>query len=479
MPDRVRLNIPSEPRALSLVEATCERYGEMLELPPDEASTLRRLVCDAVRFTLEHAYPNDPSGQVEISLDLASGAVHVDVHDWGRPIAAGGDGVGALPPGLAELAGEAHDLRLLNLGIDGKRITFGLPVSAALDTGPDAHEYESPPEPPAGEDLRERLEIRPAGPEDAEAISQLLYANYHLSYGHPDFYRPRWVADELAEGRLVSTLAVLEGEIVGHHAVMLEEGSASAETGASVVHPAFRGLGIFTKLANESLRRSMELGLDALWGRALTVHPYSQRAARARGYRETGLMLGHVPARMEIEGIEGAQAGKRTASILVLRPLRPSPRAPVLPARYENLLREAYANAGLELEPDAEPAPPPAEPIAVTEEASRNSALIRVCAWEEKAVVHALRQELARHHDVIYVDLDLSTGAATADALELLNREGFFYAGLVACGMHGHDYVRLQLLNTENIELERIICDSEAARRLLEAVRADRARVEA
>lgn len=64
--------------------------------------------------------------------------------------------------------------------------------------------------------------IRDATPTDSEAISQLLYENYHLTYGHPDFYRPRWVAEQLGEGALLSSLAEVGGEVIGHHAIMRE-----------------------------------------------------------------------------------------------------------------------------------------------------------------------------------------------------------------------------------------------------------------
>jgi Acetyltransferase (GNAT) family len=477
MPDRVRLTVPSETRSLPLVDAVCERFCDGLQVPHAEGRELASLVHDVVTFTLERAYPDDPSGQIEVTLDLVERAVQVDVHDWGRPVTSGGGELGALPDGLEQIRTRADNVRLINLGADGKRITFQKTLSAAVDTGPDAHDFESPPPTTAGDDIRQRVELRNADPGDAEAISQLLYANYHLSYGHPDFYRPRWVAEELEAGRLLSSLAVLDDEIIGHHATMLEEGATSAETGVAVIHPAFRGLGIFTSLANYSLHRSMELGLEALWGRAVTVHPYSQRAAIARGYRETALMLGSVPARMTMEGIEGAEAGKRTASLLNYRPLRPSPRPVELPSQYADLLRAALANADLLV------ADPPEvlydeRPVAVYEESSRATAVIRISAWDEREVTHSLRHVLAAHVDVVYADLDLCSGAATDAAIEHLNGEGFFYAGLVLFSRDGRDFLRLQLLNAEYIELEQTVCDSDVAQDMLRAVLEDRRRVD-
>jgi len=474
--DRVRLTVPSEPMSRSLVEGLAGNWCAALEIPGADTERVVELTGAAVGFTLEHAYSGDPGGQIELTLDLSGRSVQVDIHDWGLPLASGGGKLGPLPPGLAELTARAHDLRLLNLGGDGKRITFHIEVSYAIDSGPEAHEFETPVTGAAGDGVRERLEIRDATAEDAETISQLLYRNYHLSYGHPDFYRPSWVAERIESGLLLSSLAALDGEVIGHHAVMLEAGSSAAETGAAVVHPGYRGLGIFTILANHSTARTGALGLQALWGRSVTVHPYSQRAALARGYHETGVLLGSVPARMEMEGIEDAAAGRRTASILSYRMLRPAPRAVTLPARYAAELEAAYTNAGLETGAGAAAAPLSA-PVLSFEEESRATAVLSVPSWDEQTVVHAVRQELARQ-DVVYVDLDLVTGAATDEAIERLNEDGFFYAGLVLSGRDGHDAVRLQRLNADNIELEQIIADSDVSRGILQAVLADRERVD-
>ena len=70
---------------------------------------------------------------------------------------------------------------------------------------------------------RDRGESGP--PEDAEAIAQLLYQNYHLSYVHADFYRPRYLIAGFATGGLLSAVAVHDGQVVGHHALMPLPGS--------------------------------------------------------------------------------------------------------------------------------------------------------------------------------------------------------------------------------------------------------------
>ena len=58
-----------------------------------------------------------------------------------------------------------------------------------------------------------------------------------------------------------------------------------------------------------------------------------------------------------------------------------------------------------------------------------------------------------------------------------LNELGFFAAGLVLHGLDGHDYLRMQLLDSEEIELEDVVCDSAFAEALRRQVLKDKARV--
>jgi N-acetylglutamate synthase-like GNAT family acetyltransferase len=478
MPDRVRLTVPSEERSLALLEALAERWGETLEIPRPEAAELVGLIRDAAAFTLANAYPADPTGQIEVTLDLVGRDVHVDVHDWGLPLISSGEHGEGLRPDLAALRERADDLRLLNLGQDGKRITFSKHVSSALDTGPDAHDFEAAgPAKAVDEHVGDRVEIRDATTDDAEGISQLLYVNYHLSYGHPDFYRPRWVADRIDSGRVLSSVAALEGEVIGHHAVMLQEGHGSGETGAAVVHPAFRGLGIFGRLFDRTLARARAAGLDAVYGQAVTVHPFSQRSERSHGYRETALMLGSVPATMAMEGIAGSQPGERTASLIGVRVLRRAARPIHPPDRYATELGKALAHVELDVEPRPGALETVEEPVTDYDE-SRATGMLTLSAWKERPFSRALRRLIDRKVDAIFVDLDLASGAASDEAVERLNELGFFYAGLIPFSRGGRHHLRLQRLDTESVDVDHIVCDSDYAKALLRAVLDDRARVE-
>ena len=93
------------------------------------------------------------------------------------------------------------------------------------------------------------------------------------------------------------------------------------------------------------------------------------------------------------------------------------------------------------------------------------------------ALKRAVRHLLSRHVDVVYADIDLMAVGDVDEAAAELNELGFFAAGLVLHGPDGHDHLRLQLLDSEEIELEDVVCDSPFAEALRRRVLEDKARV--
>jgi len=484
MSDRVRLTVPSEPSALGPTGAMSEQFCRAAGASDEERAQISETTARLVEFVLERSYPDDPDKDIEVSYELLGNAVHVQVHDWGRPLASFGGTVGPPPAALAELAEGVEDLRLMNLGADGKRLTFTVSIAAPARSRPVAGDVASPePEsepaatPPAP-DVRNRIEVRDLRPGEEEAVSDLLYGNYALTYPHPDFYRPRWLAQQVSDGTVLSSVAVLDREIIGHHAILLPSpDAASAETGVAVVHTAYRGLGVFGRLFEHTLARAKASGLAAIYGRAVTVHPYSQRSERAHGYRESALMLGAVGAEMSMSGL--SNAGTRTAHLLSVRVLRPARRPVGLPARYADSVRATYGHIGLDL--GAQEPRPERDAISSSQDPDTRTAMIRIAGWGDgsgDALLHAIRQLDERHHDVIYADVDLHSVPDPDAAVAQLNELFFFYSGVVPFSAAGHDHLRLQRINSDNVETEAIVCDSDFAGRLRDWVADDRARVD-
>jgi anti-sigma regulatory factor (Ser/Thr protein kinase)/GNAT superfamily N-acetyltransferase len=478
---RVKATVLSDASAEPLVLALLPVFAAATGISAEDARQLRTVVAGLVSFTLDNAYPDDDLGEIEVTLEADDDVVRVTVHDWGLPLTSAGTDFGPLPEPLAALASDAQNVQLLNLGSDGKRLTADVPArSSGGDRYARRHHIEAAPRlANVREETAGSIEVRAATPQDAEAIAQLLYENYHLSYVHPDFYRPRYLMDALASGELLSAIAIHEGRVIGHHALMPRAGVASAETGAAVVHSAYRGLGIFGRLFEHTLDAACERGLASVYGDAVTIHPYSQRAERSHGFRETALQLGMVPAQTTMRGFGGEGPRRRTATLRSYRPFDEHPRQVALPTPYRELLESVYGNVGLSIGARTEPAPLEGDPVTAELDESRSLGFLRLRRSDERtrALKPAVSHLLSRHVDVVYADVDLVAVSDVNEATAGLNELGFFAAGLALHGPDGHDHLRLQLLDSEDIELDEIVCDSLFAEALKQRVLEDRARV--
>jgi hypothetical protein len=261
---------------------------------------------------------------------------------------------------------------------------------------------------------------------------------------------------------------------------MPRPGVPSAETGAAVVHSAYRGLGLFGRLFEHTLGAAAGQGLASVFGDAVTIHPYSQRAESSHGYHETALQLGMVPAQTTMRGFGSGGPRRRTATLRSYRPLDGRPRRAALPDAYRELLERIYANVGLSIEPGSESAPIGGDAVTADLDKPRALGFLRLRRWDEdsaSALTQQLRHVLSQHADVIYADIDLAAvedvDAATAAANDL----GFFVSGLILHGADGHDHLRLQLLDSTEIELEDVVCDSSFAQALMQDVLDDKSRV--
>jgi N-acetylglutamate synthase-like GNAT family acetyltransferase/anti-sigma regulatory factor (Ser/Thr protein kinase) len=479
---RVKATVLSDASGEPLVLGLLPVFAAATGISAEDARRLHVVVAGLVSFTLDNAYPDDDSGEIEVTLEADADVVHVTVHDWGLPLTSAGGEFGPLPESLDALAPDAQNVQLLNLGSDGKRLTADVPArSSGGDRYARRHHIEAAPHlANAGDETSGSIEVRAATPQDAEAIAQLLYENYHLSYVHPDFYRPRYLMAALASDELLSAIAIHDERVIGHHALMPVAGVASAETGAAVVHSAYRGLGIFGRLFEHTLDAACERGLASVFGDAVTIHPYSQRAERSHGYRETALQLGMVPAETTMRGFGGEGPRRRTATLRSYRPFDEHPRQVALPTAYRELLENVYMNVGLSVAARTEPASLEDDPVTAELDEPRSLGFMRLRAWDEeasRALKPTVRHLLSRHVDVVYADVDLVAVGDVTEATAGLNELGFFAAGLALHGPDGHDHLRLQLLDSEDIELDEIVCDSPFAEALMLQVLEDRARI--
>ena len=147
---------------------------------------------------------------------------------------------------------------------------------------------------------------------DAADIPLAFNEVYGRDYLNPLVYDPEGFAGLIASGVQISFVARDgEGDFAGHLALAFSAPNRRlVEVSQGIVLPAHRKSGIFARLMERAVNFARhELGAQAVFGTALTNHAVSQRVLAACGFRDVGLEVDYVPARMLVrEGAAGPSA---------------------------------------------------------------------------------------------------------------------------------------------------------------------------
>jgi serine/threonine-protein kinase RsbW len=270
-----------------------------------------------------------------------------------------------------------------------------------------------------------------------------------------------------------------EGEFVGHLALTLERPDLPVgEAGQAVVDPRFRGHRLFERMKTFLAERAKEWGMYGLYSEATAVHPYSQKGNLHLGAKETGYLLGYIPASVSYKGIDEDRKERRESVALFYMRVNAEPeREAYPPVVYQESVRRVIKHNGLRriIQNISEPEMPSSSRVSVNVRRDHNLAFLRV---EEPGadlgeLVRLRLRELCLHRvDCIYVDLPLCN-PATVQAGAGLRDLGFFFGGIIPeahGGAASGDVLRLQYLNNVEIKPDDLHTASDFGRELLETV---------
>jgi serine/threonine-protein kinase RsbW len=372
----------------------------------------------------------------------------------------------------------ADEIRFVNLGRRGNRVELvkHLPRADVREHLPEDEHREVLEAPAAPEGVP--LEIRVMRPEESFELSRCVYRSYGYSYDWDYIYYPERIQELQERGVMRSCVAVTpEGEFVGHLAVTVERpDSPVGEAGQAVVDPRFRGHHLFPRMKTFMADQAARGGMYGLYSEATAVHPYSQRGNLELGARETGFLLGYIPASVSYKEIGENREGRRGSVALFYLRTNPEPRRSVHPpAAYRQEIQKVIEHNGLwrEIEDEGEPELPASSRMSVDVRRDHNLAFVRV---EEPGsdlgdLVGQRLRELCLHRvDCVYVDLPLSH-QATSSAGAGLRELGLFFGGIIPeAHPAGGDVLRLQYLNNVEIERGDVSTASDFGRELLDLI---------
>jgi Histidine kinase-like ATPase domain len=429
------------------------------QLGLEEAEHVDRAVELVCMNVIENAFGSEEEEFLDVEILRRPGHVVVAVEDRGLPFDYKLLQDGEDRTVLEILHRSFDETRFVNLGRSGNRVELlkHLPHTDVRDHLPEEEHHRTVEATAAHEDVP--LEIRMMQPEESFELSRCVYRSYGYSYDWDDIYYPERIRELQEQGLMISCVAVTpEGEFVGHLAITVERpGSPVGESGQAVVDPRFRGHHLFPKMKTFMAQWAADAGMYGLYSEATAVHPYSQRGNLHLGARETGFLLGYIPASVSYKQIGEERAGRRGSAALIYMRVRDEPEREIYPpAPFVEGVRRVVEHNGLRrvIGEVPDPALQPSR-VSVEVRQDHNLAFLRV---EEPGVdleefVRSHVRDLSLHRvDCVYVDLPLSH-PATQGAAAGLDSHGLFFGGIIPeAHPAGGDVLRLQYLN--NVEIE-------------------------
>ncbi|WP_457593129.1 GNAT family N-acetyltransferase [Hydrogenimonas sp.] len=471
MKQTVSLTIPNDKRYIPLCMDMIKRTLEMANIEKEDSLKILAAARELLFNALTHAYPKHMGGAIDVDVRFLPHGIRVSVHDMGLPFDFDGYMQSDKEGGLKRIREYVDELRFTNLGKKGKAFTIfkAHPVDfSGFSFRPYSDlEDESPASlKPAS------IQIRDFGPGDEEAVSRLIYNNYTYSYYKSLFYYPKKIRRLNETGEIASVVAeTKEGKIVGHFALVRVPDSNIAEIGVAVVDPDYKGKGIMNSMLGRIEQRAKEMGLDAIFGEALMLHPFSQRANLHHGFGESALLLGIVPNTVSLNDPNAVRTKKRASVLVGYKILSGvSKRTVFIPETYRAFIQEIYGNVGIE--------PVPARKSGCSEgdqieyelsEYTQTGTLVidRICSDFSHTLRHYLHTLYRKHVDMIYADINMMQCSRIDEAVKILKEEGFVFSGVLFYRKGEDDYLRMQMPNSDNVETDQIVCHSDFCSRLL------------
>jgi anti-sigma regulatory factor (Ser/Thr protein kinase) len=451
-----RVTVAADTALLPPVIEFVERMTSQLGL--ENARHLEEAVELVCLNVIEHAFGPDEGGSLDVYILRGAGQVVVAVEDRGLPfdysrLQAGEDGTV-----LEKLHRAFDEVRFVNLGRQGNRVELRkhLPHADVREHLPEAEHRSTVEAAAVSEDVP--LEIRTMRPEESSELSRCVYRSYGYSYDWDSIYYPDRIRELQERGLMRSCVAVTpEDEFVGHLAVSVQHpDSPVGEAGQAVVDPRFRGHHLFPRMKTFMAERSGKLGMYGLYSEATAVHPYSQRGNLQLGARETGFLLGYIPASVSYRQIGEEREGRRGSVALFYMRVQDEPEREIFPpvTYLEEVTRVVEHNGLRRVIGDVSGPAPRHTLLSVEVRQDHNLAFVGV---EEPGsdlpdLVQGHLRDLSLHRvDCVYVDLPLSH-PATPGAASGLGDLGLFFGGIIPeSHAEGGDVLRLQYLN--NVEI--------------------------
>ncbi len=478
MKNSVIIKIPSKMEYFIIVKKAIEEIAKKSNFTKENIENIIEAVKELVENAIKHAYKLN-EGVIEVDIIEFENGLRIDIRDWGEPMS--WIKTRAVPINLKEDKGFNRVYKLVdqfefyNLGKEGKKFSIIKFIELHGEKIEDL-KTNQPTQIKEGEII-----IRKFQKGDEEAIAKLIYRNYGYTYLKDLFYFPKKILEN-ENKKIYSVIAQIDDEIIGHFALIKSKDSNIAEVGVVVVDPRYKGRGIMGKMFDKLIDWAKELKFDAIFGEAIMFHPFSQKSNLSHGFCETALVLGRVNEDTSIKDNTISQKQERGSVLIGYKIFNPLMKKIHIPSRYLDKIEEIYSkckNISYKKIKTSSKRDEHTKFAYFNDPLSNTAVLVIDKAGEKFEEKFDVLLEYARnkHSDMIYADINLETIECIDDVISFLNKERFFFSGVMFLKHKNMDYLRLQYTHSDKIGKKNVLCYSNFCKNLFEYIKKDEKRV--
>ncbi len=491
----VKIIIPAKIAYLPAALAFAAELSKLAGFDTNSQNQIQVALEEIASNVMRHGFDAAEPGSVEIECESGRSGISFIVYDRGMPfdpsklpqyspekatLDSGLEGLGTF------LAKKSMDeIIYRNMGRDGYAITLIKNLkSSHIEKMCGASELEKYSDTKRGVEKAALAEyaIREFRETEAVEISKCAYKAYGYTYEDYIYY-PEKIISYNKTRLMYSLVAATRDNTVMGHCALKKNGvdDIIGELGVAFVKPEYRGGGIFVKMTEALFSKCREIGLAGTYARAVTSHTISQKMCVNFNMKACALLFASFPEGTSFKGL-AENTPQRESSIVFYYPFAARPSYEVYPpARHRAAIEKIYANLGIPAKACSAKDVTGLKLSNNTISSSSthnvlNSAVIEISSYaaDTAAIIkYKVRELCFEKIDVIYMHLDLEN-PHTEKFAEEFEGLGFFFAGILPCGLNGYDALILQYLNNVNIDADRINLFSEDSREILEYIKSVR-----
>lgn len=483
------VRIPNDPAFGPAAAGFVVGVARLIGFTDPHLRSVEKAVLTAITALIQYSFEPGEHGELIISCEHIPEGLKVSLRDKGLPFApaemtprgsvcptGNGSEFCARILGLKE---DFDEVRLHSLGTEGKETVLIKHLGSrsihddhvACDPLPDE---ETPPLPEEPD-----WTVRQVLPEEAPEIARLVYRAYGYTYSHDYVYYPERIVALNEAGEIYSAVAIADGrEIAGHCTLQFQEDNPRiAELAQAVVKPEYRSRGALKAMTDYLMRLAEARGLEGLFTKSVTEHPFSQRSAYHFGFKDCAILLGIIPQNTPFKGLSGPLLHRGSLLVQFRYLKRGRKTSCFAPSRHREMIARICANLGIE--PDMRTESGSAgggsdRTVLKTQAAGLMQFARMVIERSGSDVADQVKMELRelrlQGFQIIHLYLNLGdprTIRLTGEFEEL----GFFFAGLLPEAYpDGHGLI-LQFLDHAPVSYEAVVVETPFAREMLAYIR--------